>query len=441
MLHDASIDPLSQLPDPGTAAAMRLTDAERAEAEATARRVHAELRSVVEALPEHERGGSAMSRALELDRATCQRLIAATLRPDADVETLVQLPGVQGLRQFLAAMEPRNYDGGLTEQLAAAGAAIDQLEVLIRQLGGSQRKLKARLAAERAASPDELIAAGGGANDLAVREGLFRSAAAATGRWSETSISVSIIRPALERGPNGEELTQTLRLRGLTGHHARADAIPLEVGQTSPPSGAGEAPQKRRMPGELLPEFCSQPLPRVVPHSAGSRIVHVIDLPPDEAREGADMVICDTEPQTDRHPAALRPAMGEVWALINFPSRRMVFDVYLHRDIAARCVATLGLHLWTPDIGAPNSARWSTRFPGGPRLVSMGPASAAVASPHYARQAELVARMFERVGWDAAEFVGFRCETEFPVWRGGYCMSFDFAAAADAGGEGANDAG
>jgi hypothetical protein len=24
------------------------------------------------------------------------------------------------------------------------------------------------------------------------------------------------------------------------------------------------------------------------------------------------------------------------------------------------------------------------------------------------------------------EFVGFRCDAEYPLWRAGYCVSFDF---------------
>jgi regulator of PEP synthase PpsR (kinase-PPPase family) len=41
-----------------------------------------------------------MSRALEVDRNTCQRIVAATGRGDADAMLLVQLPGVMGLGQF-----------------------------------------------------------------------------------------------------------------------------------------------------------------------------------------------------------------------------------------------------------------------------------------------------------------------------------------------------
>jgi len=413
----------------------RLTEIERAEAEQTARRLYGELRGVIGLLPEHDRGGSAMARALELDRATCQRLVAATARPDSGVETLVQLPGVMGLRQFIESVEKRcaQLGHGAIEQLAAASAAVDRFEVLIHELGGSQRKLKARLASERAGGPGGFISSTGASNDPVVRESLFRAGAAVTGRWSESSIAISVIRPV----PSDPSRTQTVKLRALIGHHARADAVALEIGHTSPTQVLAPSPGHDpntphwRTPGILIEPFCSTPLPRMVSHTAGSRIVHVIDPPLPGETNNTDIVIADREPNEDVHPATLDPAVGEVWALMNFPARRLIFDVYLHRDIACRCIPSLELHLWTPQTGAHASSRWSTRFPGGPRLGLLGPGLRGSQTDSYARHAELTAHLFERVGWESEQFIGYRCESIFPVWRGGYCMVFDFSSPAE----------
>ncbi len=413
----------------------RLTEIERAEAEQTARRLYGELRGVIGLLPEHDRGGSAMARALELDRATCQRLVAATARPDSGVETLVQLPGVMGLRQFIESVEKRcaQLGHGAIEQLAAASAAVDRFEVLIHELGGSQRKLKARLASERAGGPGGFISSTGASNDPVVRESLFRAGAAVTGRWSESSIAISVIRPV----PSDPSRTQTVKLRALIGHHARADAVALEIGHTSPMQVLAPSPGHDpntphwRTPGILIEPFCSTPLPRMVSHMAGSRIVHVIDPPLPGETNNTDIVIADREPNEDVHPATLDPAVGEVWALMNFPARRLIFDVYLHRDIACRCIPSLELHLWTPQTGAHASSRWSTRFPGGPRLGLLGPGLRGSQTDSYAKHAELTAHLFERVGWESEQFIGYRCESIFPVWRGGYCMVFDFSSPAE----------
>jgi len=340
-----------------------------------------------------------------------------------------------GLRQFIESVEKRcaQLGHGAIEQLAAASAAVDRFEVLIHELGGSQRKLKARLASERAGGPGGFISSTGASNDPVVRESLFRAGAAVTGRWSESSIAVSVIRPV----PSDPSRTQTVKLRALIGHHARADAVALEIGHTSPTQVLAPSPGHDpntphwRTPGILIEPFCSTPLPRMVSHTAGSRIVHVIDPPLPGETNNTDIVIADREPNEDVHPATLDPAVGEVWALMNFPARRLIFDVYLHRDIACRCIPSLELHLWTPQTGAHASSRWSTRFPGGPRLGLLGPGLRGSQTDSYARHAELTAHLFERVGWESEQFIGYRCESIFPVWRGGYCMVFDFSSPAE----------
>jgi hypothetical protein len=33
--------------------------------------------------------------------------------------------------------------------------------------------------------------------------------------------------------------------------------------------------------------------------------------------------------------------------------------------------------------------------------------------------------MFKKNNWNPAEFVGFRCEIEMPIWRSGICINLD----------------
>lgn len=434
------LEPITDLPDvrhwssahevePATRG---LSDAERGEAEQVARRLHAELQGTVALLPDADRGASAMGRALQLDRATCQRIIGTVSRAESDAESLVQLPGVQGLRQFVAAMGKRPESN--VEQLAACSAAIDRFESLLRELGGSQRRLRERLQTGMLArrnghdTPTYV-----GADDPGARRTLFGAAAAITGRWCDISMTMRIIRPTAA----DPRLTEEVVVRGLLGHVARAEAVPLVVGldnhvdTSDGTKSAFSALDAKPLGGaaqrSLLAPFCSSPLPKVISRSAGTKVVQLVDLA-DRADDGpVDIVIANRSAKPEAHPATLRPAIGELWSLMTFPSRRILFDVYLHRDIARRCIPALEVHLWNPDIGQQGSSRWSTRFPGGPRLTLLGEGIAASAAEAYPRHAELTSHVFDQVDWDPAVFVGFRCEVPFPIWRGGYCMVFDFA--------------
>jgi hypothetical protein len=414
----------------GPSSAPPLTDAERAEAEQVARRLHSELKGAINSLPDDDRGASAMSRVLHVDRATCQRIVGTVTRSDADVASLINLPGILGLRQFIEAVGKRKNANA--EQLSACSAAVDKFEKLLETLGGSQRRLRERvLATDAARHQGRERQTYVGADDPKARETLFRAAALITGRWSQTSLAMRIIRPT----PGNSKLTEEVVVRGLFGHTARPEAVPLVVGfnnQVEPDNSPAfstldSKPASGSNARSLLEPFCSSPLPNVTSRNAGKMIMQVLDLADRESPSPIDIVLANRGAKPEAHPATLRPAIGEIWSLVTFPSRQMIFDVYLHRDIARRCLPALEVHLWNPDIHQQGSSRWSTRFPGGPKLELLGQGLSNCASDAYSRHKDLTNHVFANVGWDAAEFVGYRCEVTFPIWRAGYCMAFDFA--------------
>jgi hypothetical protein len=399
-----------------------------AEAEQVARRLHHELRGVIELLPEGQRGASAISRMLRVDRATCQRIVGVASRSIVGSDCLVQLPGIQGLRQFLKAMSARKGPRAHAEQIAAAGAAVDRFEELIEHLGGSQRRLRTRLGFSGGTETPVLE---GGAENLAAREALFNAAAAITGRWTGVMLDTRFVRPV----PGQPLLTEGLTIRAMLNHVARPDAVALEMGEAAPLTLAttstpafetlGAQPASGHMPGLLVPEFCSEPLPRITSRSGGRRVVNVIDtaeLPEGRAR---DIVLAYRSARPDRHPATLRPPVGEMALLQSFPARRLIIDVFLHREIARRCLPSLQVHMSQPESGM-DAARWSTQFPGGPRLEVLSAGPVAVSTPAYPRHADLVGHVLAQVGWSSEDFVGYRCDLMYPIWRALYVMIFDF---------------
>ncbi|MBL8990912.1 MAG: hypothetical protein JNJ48_04950 [Phycisphaerae bacterium] len=421
-----------------TGPATVLTASERAAAAELGRRLATELRGLLAHVPTEHHGASALGRYLRLDRNTCQRVIASTAGDDHDEAVLVRLPGIEGLGQFVDAVEARIRTGAVREQVAAVRAAVGALERLIDRLGGSQRRLRQRLEADLERSVDSAAAP---ADNAARRQALFRSAAEVVGRWSEAVVSVVMIRPV----PGRPELTEGVRTRAYVGHTWRPGAVPLEIGESSVPQLALERdesahqslehrPARGDSPDLLLGEFCSQPWPRVTSRALGDRTVHVVDAGEPPHQGTCDIVLSVRRSSPDRHPALASPPVGEVSFLVTFPARRLVLDVFLHRDLAERCVPSCELHLYSPAVGPGGLARWSTRLPGGASLDPLGSGLRRAASTAYARHAELTAHVFQRVGWDASEFVGYRCDTSYPVWRAGYFMLFDFAPPPGAGG-------
>ncbi len=406
-----------------------LSKPELAHLETALGQLHIELRAFLATLPVEGQSASGMSRLLRIERTTCQRVVFAAMGSANGAELAGALPGVQGLRtvtQRAATVYARQP--GMREVAQRLGAAIDGYEAVLRESGGSRARLLARLRA----TGDPAAAATPGADAIAPREALFQAAAALTGRRSDLWLAVHVYEPT----PARDRLVQT-RAHGLIGHTARQDAVPLtfHAFATHPPeASAGEFELGRFQPlqsdgegdapAELLRQFTSRPAPIVRSKQPQEFLVQTLDPRPDSPHARFDIVFGMTGVMA--HPGCNAPFLEEVWALVNFPVRQLLMDVYLHRDIARGCLPGLDLHLWRPDFASQTGERWQTRFPGGPTLQVLD-AQALPATP-YSRYDELLDTLLAARGLARSQLVGYRCAVDFPVWRAGYRMTFDFGA-------------
>lgn len=410
-----------------------LTPQELSECEQVARRMHSELRPVIDALPMDQRGASAMSRLLGVDRAVCQRFVFTLSKREPDARSLVDLPGPDGIRSIISAAARKKLIGG--DALASSKAAVERFQEVIEAHAGSQRKLKARLDAASPVAINSRVVSTSGDEALSTRKRMFAPSCEVTGRWSETLLSMRFIR--VHGGNDGTPaVRESAFVRGYLGHVARPDAIAMETGESRPLFSPGarepgfktlsEDPAASTTADLVLPEYSSHPMPRVVTRTDHARLLHLIDIPEDQLGKPNDIVIAGRESQQEPHPASWRPPIAEVGLLTLYPARRLLLDVFLHRDLASKCIASASAHLWTPDQAVGRACRWSTRLRGNLPLKLLGFGLSNLATPHFARQQDLAADVYRRMDWDPDEFVGYRLEVSYPIWRAGYYEVFDF---------------
>lgn len=413
-----------------------LSEAEWADAERVASRLHTELRRLIAALPEHARHASGMARHINVLRATCQRVVSAVQDVAATPMVLTKLPGVEGLRQFLDGVKRAGVDEADVE---TSLSAVEALERLITAAGGSQTKLIERIEASggRAAAAGS---AGGGENagpaTNAHREALYLSASAVTGRRCDVSLSVYAFRPS----PENPAMLERALAKGLIGSVVTPGGLPMVLSSGDTLKGDEEVRKLRLLGGEgargrtpeaILRPFTTDPLPMITAGGKHSTLSQVVD-PQASAMQGAIDVVTavrGTHPLID--PDTKKPSLDAVWSLVTCPTAKLVFDVYLHASMERDYRPSIDALLWGPNLDVSEEQKWVIRVPAmaQPRLQMLGRGIGRAASEFYPRHAELTAYFFDHIGWDPDEFLGFRCEAVYPVWRAGYCMGFEWLGA------------
>ncbi len=414
---------------PGAGAVLRsrqitpLSAQELAEAERVALRLHAELGRLIGLLPPAARGASSMSRQLGVLRVTCQRVVSAAAESPGSVTILSKLPGVEGLRQFLEGLRRAGLQAA---DIESGESAVEQFEQLIAALAGSHTKLVERLGAPGVTNQNS-DAAFASADS---RRGLFETAAQVTGRACDVALSVYAFRESPER----PGVLEHAMAKGLIGSLVSPGGMPmvLSSGNTlatdDQPGGLSllnnQAP-RGRTPEAILKPFTSDPLPMVTSRGDRGKLLQVVDPAAGSRTQSFDVVTAIRgygpmiDPETNQH------TLDAVWSLVSCPTRRLILDVFLHRGIERQYRPSIEAQLWNPGLSAPPEERWVTRLPAQPRLQLLGNGLTNAGSELYPRHAELTRYFFDHIRWDPSEFVGFRCEVVWPIWRAGYAMFFE----------------
>ena len=380
------------------------------DAEAVASRLLHSLRPVLQSPPVVGRRAATLAIELDVGRMTCQRIMKHARTPsDAEppgAELLTELPGVSGLREFLEAVSGA---GTPRSSLADAFAAVDAFETFLRKLGLSQTGFASALSLfHETTDPDRLRER---------RSRLFEATSAITGQAADLTTSMMAIRPSRHQSFNYEQVA----IRGYAGMRASGSAMPIRLPMNMAFSDFRNvtSDEAAREPQRLIESFCTRPLPSIDTRVIKSEhLAHIVDpehIPPGESFDCFAI-------QHNRWNIDEPGPHKAIWLYVDYPTRHCIFDMYLHRNMEEHLKIHGDCHLWGTSLLAPPEDLWMTRFADQMRFSELGPGTSGARSDAYQRHQELAAHMFEAQGWDADEFIGFRCEMELPVWRSGLCL-------------------
>lgn len=386
-----------------------LTDRIVQDAADVARGLHVAFMQVLKLPNVQGRRAATLAAELKVGRMTCQRITKLGKQhanaPSPGPTLLVDLPGINGLRQFLEALERA---GTSRDLLADAFAAVDAFDVFLRKVELSQTNFASALSLYyKTADPDQLL-------DL--REKLFDAASAVTGQSADATISMMSIRPSRQENFTVEQIA----VRGYSQMRASGSAmpirLPINMAYADYRNVAGD--EAARQPQKLIEAFCTRPLPSI--DSRAIKAQHLAHLVNPEHIPSGEPFDCFAT-QFNQWNVAEPVRHKAIWLYIDYPTRHCTFDLYLHRTIAEQHDLSADCHLWGTSLLAPPEDLWMTRFADQIQFTALGPGTAGAASDAYSQHKALTECMFEHHDWNSADFVGFRCEMQLPVWRSGLC--------------------
>jgi hypothetical protein len=367
------------------------------------------LAGVFSALGRPIRGGTDLQRELGLPGTLSWQLHGLISTPDP-VTAATQVPGRQASKRALAAAAAKGVPQALLDR---AARAFDDFEACVERHTGSRAAFASMISG--------LVDSNSAGADLKARRDAFRANSHIYGVQVATRFNTFIFHPGSKPGWNdflfvhglvGIQVMRAFDKLFVSRHRSEPDNPRADYVPTTPqpvlepledPGGAGPIP--------VLAEYSSAPLPRFSSEANVGAFREISISGPPVGRTGAlSFFLAERWPETVPRDEALHND-----GTILHPTELAIQDVLVADELAGEYgPPTMGVF-----GGALHEVR--RRYREVDRInvhAQVGFAGRGVESlqtPAAPKYADMLARLGERLGWDAGSFHTYRCVIEYPV--------------------------
>lgn len=379
----------------------------------------AELRGALAALFRHPElvglSTSALSRALDVDRSTLQRLVQTARGPEDAPAILEQLPGARGLQRCVEAWRdwaPDDVANGAVERLREAS---DRVERSIRRVGGTRPRALEQL--RSGASPVS------GDPSETTRERMFEDAARVVGSWCDCAIKVF----AYATVEGDSDHTERVTLEAMRGFGSTGQGLPLLLSlNTYYQSGRGDD-----APGQAIKQwvdaFSTSPPMVASERSEATRDALVLVEPDGGPSRDRDLCVVSDRQAYAKRPSLEDVPMQETIGMVHYPARRLLQVLLLEREIYRESTAHWAeAKAWRPSLGALFGDRFLFCLPDAPGLTIIDRVPGGLSSVGIPELAPMIDHLVERSGWADRDFVALVLDVDHPIWRFGYSIGVEF---------------
>lgn len=373
------------------------------------------LSGVVEPFLVVSPGPQALARLLGVDKVLTSRVLKAMRAVDPMAATHA-MPGPEPLRRLVKAAARK---GAAARAVDEAGAAIDQFEALIRDRVGGRGQLDAILSAWDPRARREF--------ELRRKQAAFKAMSHLKGAQADAILASVLLHPSAD----GRKI-DVVWLSGLIGLRRVRPGVRVKLSTrrmalaegARRPTTLGGAPVED--PGELvLIDFCSDPPPRLAVQRIGEVVHYTLGDGAFGPESGVDAVFAEVNrAELPRYLAAGSGRKSYFFAEASTSAGVLQFDLLVHRDLyPASAAAGPTLRLYDTAFEGIASVNDPARdmdvldvLQAIEPLGGGGDSPARVRSADIPRYSDLLAHAFGSLGWDAAEFRGYRTRIEYPIY-------------------------
>ena len=372
---------------------------------------------MLEALPGAPLGPASLARTIGVDKVLASRVLKA-IRDDNPLAVLHHSPGPDPLRRVLRAAGRREVPAGL---IAAAEAAVEDFGSLIRREAGDRSMLGAMISDWLPEVREEF--------ELRRRQSAFRAMSELKGLVANVNLALVFLHPS----DDGEHM-DVVWVFGLLGLHRLRPRAAVKL--TSRRFARDEEPrQPRTLDGVLidgqnmfrLDEFCSQPPVELNVERVGEVVHYTLADKGFGPRSTKDLVFAEVNlREMARYVPADQARRRYVFAEVAPPVKLLHFDALLHQDLATDPEPSLLVYdtafEGVADINDP--ARDIDRMDTHETIQHMGRGISRWRAPQIPQYERLLQMVFDRLGWNADEFRGYRCRIDYPLYGSQVAMSW-----------------
>lgn len=380
----------------------------------------AAVRVVVAEGTERGAGPVAIARSLRIDKVLASRVLKA-LRMHDPMSAAYAMPGPDPLRRFVRAAA---RCGASPVGVSRAEATIDAFERLIRDQIGDRSLLDAVLTASIPDARREF--------ELRRKQAAFKAISQLKGLQARAILATVFLAPS-----DDDEHMDVVWVNGVAGlHRVRPGAVVKLTTRRMAPTGASRSPStldghEITEPGHLcLTEFCSKPMPTIDVRQSNEVMTYTLGGEAFGAQAAVDLVFVEVNRRELKRRVPLgTKRLSYVFAEITPPAEVVQFDVVVHESLFAGQDPTLRIYDASFDgVANPNDpSRDVDRYDlleASESIERLGAGLRLARSNDVPRYLDLTGTVFDRMGWRAPEFRGYRCRIVYPVYGSQVLMAF-----------------